>query len=372
MIKKMYYYTSTETMQKILQNGNMWATNLAYMNDAREVINGLDEIKALLMDIKGITKWLQQHKELNIEECNYKEMDPKNIFTNDNRKELLDSSSKYTLSFCKKKNLLSQWIAYARESGVCMEMAFELDQDTSFRFYGVDPGEKARKIEKSTRPKEILYYTHSSSMPIKEKKQTRDEILKRIFSDKLTPESLKSKWNEVSVYVKQYDFYQEQEYRIAFETEGWELFRIGYRADKHILKPYLDVECRAGWPVTMVMIGPGFNQQIVFDSIKFFLNHESIKSSALESAEQWRSQLKEYFDEAAKVCKSLKKEDNKKRLNNWLNGLDESNIREGGARAEIQKRVISLLGESNRKYFDTHYLSVSGIILQKSDIPYIY
>lgn len=371
MSKKMYYYTTTETMQKILQNGNMWATNLAYMNDAREVVNGLDEIKALLMEIQEIEKWLQQHKDLDIEEGTYEKMNPAIILTEDSRKELLDSSSKYTLSFCKKRNLLSQWIAYARESGVCMEMAFELDQDTGFRFYGADPEEKKRNIEKSIRPKEILYYTHSSRMPAQEKEKTRDEILKRIFSDQLTPEILKSKWNEVSVYVKQYDFYQEQEYRIAFETEGWEPFRIGYRADKHILKPYLDVECEDGWPVTMVMIGPRFNQQIVFDSVKFFLNHENIKSSALITVEQWRNQLQEYFNEAANECDVLDSEDNKKRLNDWLSKLDASNIREGGARAEIQKRVISLLGE-NRKYFDTHYLTISGVILQKSDIPYIY
>lgn len=370
MSEKMYYYTTAETMQKILQNGNMWATNLAYMNDAREVVNGLDEIKALLMDYQEITEWLQ--RELGIEKDTYEKMNPGDILTDENRKELLDSSSKYTLSFCKKKNLLSQWIAYARESGVCMEMAFELDQDTDFGFFGADPKEKERKIEKSTRPKKILYYTHSSCMQTEEQEQTRDEILKRIFSEQLTPEILKSKWNEVSVYVKQYDFYQEQEYRIAFETEGWEPFRIGYRADKHILKPYLDVECKDGWPVTMVMIGPGFNQQIVFDSIKFFLNHESIKSSALITVEQWRNQLQEYFEEAAKVCESLKSEADKKKLNDWLNKLDISDICEGGARAEIQKRVISLLGEANRKYFDSNYFSVSGIILQKSDIPYIY
>lgn len=371
MSKKMYYYTTTETMQKILQNGNMWATNLAYMNDAKEVVNGLDEIKALLKGIRKIEKWLQQHKGLDVEEGTYEKMKPKDILTADNYKELLDSSSKYTLSFCKKKNLLSQWIAYARESGVCMEMTFELERDTNFSFYGADPKEEKRTIVKSARPKEILYYTRSSSMPTDEQEKTRDEILERIFSDQLTPESLKSKWNEVSVYVKQYDFYQEQEYRIAFETEGWEPFRIGYRADKHILKPYLDVECKDGWPVTMVMIGPGFNQQIVFESVKFFLNHENIKSSALITVEQWRNQLQEYFDEAVKVCKTLNKEDIEKKLNDWLNRLDESNIREGGARAEIQKRVISLLGK-NRKYFDAHYLTVSGVILQKSDIPYIY
>ena len=100
MIKKMYYYTSTETMQKILQNGNMWATNLAYMNDAREVVNGLDEIKKLLTDVWAVQEWLQQHSELGIKEDDYDKMNPADILTDDRKQELLNSSSKYTLSFC--------------------------------------------------------------------------------------------------------------------------------------------------------------------------------------------------------------------------------------------------------------------------------
>lgn len=50
MIEKMYYYTSTDTMCKILQNGNMFATNLNYMNDAQEYVNGLKEIRTLCLD----------------------------------------------------------------------------------------------------------------------------------------------------------------------------------------------------------------------------------------------------------------------------------------------------------------------------------
>lgn len=54
LTKKMYYYTSTETMQKILQNGNIWATNLAYMNDERKISNGLDEIRSILLDLPKV------------------------------------------------------------------------------------------------------------------------------------------------------------------------------------------------------------------------------------------------------------------------------------------------------------------------------
>lgn len=77
LTKKMYYYTSTETMQKILQNGNIWATNLAYMNDEREISNGLDEIRSILLDLPKVGEWLKKHPEVNISESAYEKLEPK-------------------------------------------------------------------------------------------------------------------------------------------------------------------------------------------------------------------------------------------------------------------------------------------------------
>ncbi len=374
LTKKMYYYTSTETMQKILQNGNIWATNLAYMNDEREISNGLDEIRSILLDLPKVGEWLKKHPELNISESAYEKLEPKEILTDAYRTKLLNSSSKYTISFCEKKNLLSQWIAYAKESGVCIEMEFNLECDIKFWFYGSEPDEQERKLDKYARPQKILYYTQTSDMPEVEKDKTCNEILDRVFVAEPTPELLKKKWNEVSIYVKHYDFYQEEEYRINFETEEWPTFRIGYRTDKHILKPYLDVACENGWPVTAVMVGPGFNQQVVFDSLKFFLNHEKVRSSALRSSSQWQAHIAGYFSEMEQDLNGLEpsEKEKQKKLYDWLGALKEEEFEDGSIRANIQKRVVDLIGNKYQEYFNLHYLTVSGIIIQKSDIPYIY
>lgn len=374
MMQKMYYYTSTETMQKIIQNGNIWATNLAYMNDAREVKNGLIEVKEILQDKSAVKQWLKQIFEHDKEKIEiFDNIDIKSRFTEERIKELVDMSSKYTISFCKKKDLLSQWIAYAKESGVCIEMQFDLEKETNFKFYENNPDVKKRNITQTRKPEEILYYTNMSDMSEQEKEKTRREILKRIFEDgEITEESLEKKWIEISTYVKHYDFYQEQEYRIAFETEGWDSFRIGYRLDKHILKPYLDVECENGWPITMIMVGPGFNQQVVYDSIKFYLNHEEINSSALCGIELWKNRLRSYIEAASKKCGESVQKNN---VLNWINDLVEDNVKDISSRADIQKHIISFMKESGKeyeKYFEKHYFTVSGIVLEKSDIPYIY
>ena len=56
MAERMYYYTSTDTMCKILQKGDMFATNLNYMNDAQEYVNGLKEIRTLCLDEELVRK----------------------------------------------------------------------------------------------------------------------------------------------------------------------------------------------------------------------------------------------------------------------------------------------------------------------------
>lgn len=46
--KELYYYTSTDTMRFILTKGDIFATNLKYMNDGEEYTNGLTELRAVL------------------------------------------------------------------------------------------------------------------------------------------------------------------------------------------------------------------------------------------------------------------------------------------------------------------------------------
>ena len=44
---KLYYYTRADTMYSILTSGMFWATNILYMNDSEEYLNGLRETRGL-------------------------------------------------------------------------------------------------------------------------------------------------------------------------------------------------------------------------------------------------------------------------------------------------------------------------------------
>lgn len=54
---ELYYYTSTDTMRYILEKGDIFATNIRYMNDSEEYINGLEELFRLAKNEDLVNKW---------------------------------------------------------------------------------------------------------------------------------------------------------------------------------------------------------------------------------------------------------------------------------------------------------------------------
>lgn len=397
MKKRMYYYTSTDTMCKILQNGNMFATNLNYMNDAQEYINGLEEIRKLCLDVDFVRSVYPENTS-GITDQMIKALEKE--MAEEKLDEYRESNTRYSISFCKDRDLLSQWTTYARESGVSIEMAFDMDQDVCFKFDNAAPDAgKTPEIEYSARPREILYLTKGRGG--NDYAEKGKEVLRRMFPDGYqegdTDSKLSETWKENSVYIKQYDFYQEKEYRIAFDymklnvEAGWP--RIDYRTDKHVMKPYLDVKCENGWPIISVMVGPGFNQQVVYRSVKFFLDHAQIQSSGLYSRKQWGEQIKRYLEDVLPIVPRERKLDeqipneqewvnNRRKLLDICRALVENAYCDNKIEENERNRLYELVSELSHTYFnilaekesesDRPYFSKNGIILERSKIPYIF
>lgn len=392
MAERMYYYTSTDTMCKILQNGNMFATNLNYMNDAQEYVNGLKEIRTLCLDADFVRSVYRENTDKKMTDRMIETL--RNEMTEEKLNEYMENNTSYSISFCKDRDLLSQWTTYARESGVSLEMAFEMDRDVCFKFENAAPDAgKIPEIEYSARPREILYLTKGRGDDYAE---TGKEVWRRMFPDGYqegdTDSKLSETWKENSVYIKQYDFYQEKEYRIAFDymklnvEAGWP--RIDYRTDKHVIKPYLDVKCENGWPIISVMVGPGFNQQVVYKSVKFFLDHAQIQSSELYSRKQWGEQIERYLKDVLPAMPGGRKTNeqewinNRKKLLDICRSLAENADCDEKIKENEQNRLYEMVNELSHTYFNIlagkesesvrPYFSKRGIILERSQIPYIF
>lgn len=369
---ELYYYTTTETLRFILEKGDIFATNIRYMNDSEEYINGVNELWKLIQNQTLVEKWLKKQKRNNL---TYEKL--KSLFT----KEILDDNERdaefYSISFCQENDLLSQWAIYARESGVSIKMNFERDS-YCFSTKSIEETEKDAQARWKTWPQEVFYFTHEVMQ--KDSQEYEDcayNILDRLSQQggEDFEDNINEIWKYISTYIKRYDFHQEAESRLIFQPrKSTYQPQIQYRCDRKVLKPYLDICCESGWPIWEIMIGPGFNQKVVYDSVIHFLNHTTVKNG-VDSARDYAQRVKSYFDpymqEIIKIAE------------NFIPPLDSSAIDKmelSMFRLQLYDRVYKICDyirknescEELQKYVRENSFTESGIVVSKSSIPYLF
>lgn len=393
---ELYYYTTTDTLRFILEKGDIYATNIRYMNDSEEYFNGLKELYRLINNEGIVKKWLA---EKNPDNLTYEML--RSAFTEEALRSNTENAEFYSISFCQKNDLLSQWVIYARESGVSIKMNFERKNysfvtDSIEKQNTAEPKAKVR-FQKGILPRKVYYFTHDV-MAGSEYKDTAFKILNRLYkqSGVYLTEDIWERWRYTAAYIKRYDFYQEAESRLVFQRRVSAITpRIQYRCDKKVLKPYLDIECEGGWPIWEIMIGPGFNQEVVFNSVKHFLENVTVKNGVM-NVRDYIQRVENYFQS---IQQCVDKEDDLGKCAHAMETLNAyMQYREivgfcnstSKSKAELSKAKINLFSivreictEIHEKrentpfskmaeYVDSHYFAESGIIVSKSSIPYLF
>ena len=353
---ELYYYTTTETMRDIITTGNIYATNVGYLNDSDEYINGLREIRSLL-DAAG---------EFGFSKL---ESDAKNLATQAAYQKIkAQASDIYSISFSRASDLLSQWHMYAKESGVQIKMRFDDSEEYKYFSQSKPNKESETKREEKILKTNELYYLTKIGMPSDEYRETGKKVLKEFESLFTDDAEMISAWKMLAPFIKNYGFRQEQEVRIIFLASKHQL-PVGYRNDRGVLKPYLDIEAVEGWPVCEIMVGPGRNQNQVFQSICHFLEHTSLKIKRLSDAEL----VKSYFDGMEEYC--LPEGKIKECMDQVLQitpAMEKLGVKYSDRIYEVlvsypfDEEERTLVGD----YIQNNYFSDKGIIVTKSKWPY--
>lgn len=417
MDRELYYYTTTDTLRFILEKGDIYATNIRYMNDSEEYFNGLKELHRLINNEGLVKKWLTQKNPNNL---TYEDL--KSTFTEDALQKNMDDADFYSISFCQKNDLLSQWAIYSRESGVSIKMYFDrnsysfvtesiekqssgnIQEHSSVNNEKQNPGEPEAKarFQQGILPMEVYYFTHDV-MKGSEYKDTAFEILDRLYahSGVYLTEDIQERWRYTATYIKRYDFYQETECRLVFQPRASALPpKIQYRCDRKVLKPYLDIECEGGWPIWEIMIGPGFNQEVVFNSVKHFLENVAVKNGVM-NVRDYIQRVEKYFqsiqqcvdkeDDSGKGAHKLDTHEIEalitytkyRRIVDFYNSAGEGEEELSNARINLFGIVQEICTEIREKrecqpfskmaeFLDNHYFAESGIVVSKSSIPYLF
>jgi len=361
----LYYYTTAETMKYILTQGDIFATHISYLNDSEEYVNGLRELRELFLD-----------KKLGgIETQEYLSGDAY-------RETLKDIPEIYSISFSREADLLSQWYMYARESGVRLGMSFSQERQ-KFRIKqkegekekekqnGKDEKKPDRSVESVL--KDVSYFTRIG-MSTQEYENKTDAIVQMIndYAKEIGVENdLEANgirlWKEIAPYIKNYEFRQEKEVRLIFNAatggHGSGADLIEYRNANGVLVPYLDIYREEGWPVVEIMVGPGRNQERVFNSICHFVDNNFLRIPKVNEAESMRRFIGGMSSYQVK----------QNQIDEYCSEI-ERDVSEGKEIITYKGRIYDILSgaERGREYLDRNYYSDCGIIVRKSNAPYVF
>lgn len=134
-------------------------------------------------------------------------------------------------------------------------------------------------------------------------------------------------------------------------------------------KPYLDIKMEKGWPICGMMVGPGRNQNQVFQSICHFLDHTKLNIDKVSDGKV----IEDYFDGMKEY--SLP-EDKIEKCKEEVLKLDPDMIKLGVTYSEKIQETISKYfvkaeeKEIIREYMNNNYFCDQGLIINKSKWPY--
>ncbi len=387
---RVFYYTTVGTFHKFAENGCLWASHIKRMNDWKEFELGRDQVLRALKHaektgLSSADEETRQRFRDAIAEAEEIMRPDGDVPPFGYGREHTDywRPEVYNLSFTTEEDLLSQWKMYARESGVAVE--FDFSRASTF-------WQKSVHIKKDSSEQDAMDFICEDRFPRRIGYQTaplKSQIQAIIENIEQDPDLFV--WQMICMlehipFLKHSGFSQEGESRLIFrpykrlEPDGTIICsKIGYRETSHILVPYLEIYCgnptdpkanladSIGWPVLSLTVGPGHDQDVVFESLVHRLEYGKTKFQVFSEEELFRAQKTFYQNFSRQYSKAYAD------LSTKLRSLR----RQKGKSDPFQsiKESICANPELRREYDDycsKHYLCTNGILIKKSQIPYTF
>ena len=189
-------------------------------------------------------------------------------------------------------------------------------------------------------------------------------------------------------FLKHPGFSQEGESRLIFRPfKKKELdnsithSKVLYREAGHILVPYLKIYCGncvdpredlahfIGWPVVSLTVGPGHDQDVVFESLIHRLEYGVTKFLPFSDEELLQAKKKyllAFWEQLTPICPDFQSFISK------VNMITSLNTDEAFCDIEMALHTNQIVQQKYASYCANNYLCTSGILIKKSQIPYIF
>lgn len=273
-----YHYTSVKSFLGILKGREFWMSNIHFMNDEQEFYDGQN------LCIEMIEEYLKTdfaHKEYLVE--------LQGMFHQETSGALyrLRSRDIYGISFCRDRNLLSQWQSYG-ENGVAI--GFEGAASNPFEEICFLPSKR------NSSPEEIPFHVTDVVYDEEIKRQLLHRIIDygSSYLNRYGKDAMRQVLNSVSgalfyyfTYMKNNAFSQENECRFIYSYSDTQRKKwpdlIDFREQNGIVLPYIQLKMLARdgkedfkLPIKEIVIAPGEKKEYIASSVKYFLEHNRL------------------------------------------------------------------------------------------------
>lgn len=261
------HYTNLNGLHGIITSKSIWATNYSFLNDLEEFNYGLCCLENFLNgppSEEHLSSWRAHlSKVMDYIKAN-------------------DLPEIYSTSFCKSKDLLSQWRGYGQQ-GVCVVFDIKLMNDIgwwNYNSFNTTSGQ-----ENSIIPRFELYYNDVEYLEKGTEweffSRTLNKIMKNYqgfyerqpLSDGID-EGLRARlFGLIVPFIKTFSFREEGEFRLA-ALQVNNKSDIKFRCGNGLLIPYVELSVQENiLPITEVVIGPGVNSALVEKGVRMLLDN---------------------------------------------------------------------------------------------------
>jgi hypothetical protein len=251
---RLTHYTTLDGLKGIIDSGEIWLSNVSFLNDRRELLYGVDEAAKIAKKFSSKETYAEWHKPLSRALTRLRGGKMPNT---------------YAACFCEKSDILSQWRGYGGATqGIAItfrrkRLAEEL-KDSRATLYPVIYGQLNTADQ----------ITSELSDKLDDLEQT---ARKKGYSDDQKEIEAYSLICRLLPQFKHVGFSDEREWRIVIQHNTLRS-GVDFRAGLNVLIPYLKLKLNGNGllPVEYVRVGPGRDQELTKRSIELFLNSRGL------------------------------------------------------------------------------------------------
>jgi hypothetical protein len=276
----LYHYTSMDALQKIIERGSVWATDIHYLNDSSEYTNAKEFVKKLLSERLADDESLRTRVLPEIEQLQQKQ--DEDIFV---------------ASFSEAGDSLPQWRGYCG-NGLGVSIGF-IPWSITTGILEEPEGKKYHRGSDETPDCRLLKCVYTEKDKARLINENIESYLDAVqgkhhsISAKSSGRFLASVLNLCGPLFKNGSFAEEKEWRYVVACKEPDFPKRHFRVGRSTYVPYIEVDVRANYSpdyITEVVIGPTPNPMLAERSLlKLLRTHNLYRSKVRNSSIPYRT-----------------------------------------------------------------------------------